>query len=76
MHLTAKVIVTGIKKKTSAVFFKDLKVGDEFELSYSLNGWYHSAPSIDIYQDEQIKHMNTANQLRNNLANFEVEQIG
>jgi hypothetical protein len=75
MILSGKFRVTGIKKKTGAVFFKELKVGDEFTLQYSLNGWYHSAPSVDIYKDGKYVHCNNANQLRNNMEKFEVEQI-
>ena len=76
MKLTGKFKVTAVKKKTSAVFFKDLKVGDEFELSYSMNGYYHSAPWIDISKGGQVVHGNNANQLRNNLDKFEVKQWG
>lgn len=75
MKLTGLFKVTKVKKKTQAVFFKGLKEGDSFAMSYSLNGWYHNAPTVDILQGGDVKHINTANQLRNNLANFDIEQV-
>lgn len=75
MELSGKFKVLSIKSKTSAVLFKDFKVGDEFILRYNLNGWYGSAPTIDIISTKG-KHSNTANQLNNNLSNFELEQLG
>ncbi|MGV4321200.1 hypothetical protein [Bacillus mojavensis] len=76
MKLTGTFRVKRIKKKTSAVFFKDLKVGDEFTLQYNLNGYYGSAPWIDIYKDGEHVHHNNALQLVMNLEKFEIEQIG
>lgn len=76
MYLSGKFKVTGIRKKTSAVFFKDLQVGDEFTLVYTMNGYYHSAPAIVIYKDGVKVHMNNANQLNNNLSKFDIEQKG
>lgn len=75
MILKGKFKVKEIKKKTSAKFFKDLKVGDEFELMYSLNGGYKSAPDIDIYVDGKRVHWNNASQLSDNLDKFELEVI-
>jgi hypothetical protein len=75
MKLTGKFKVTGIKKKTSAMFFKELKVGDEFELVYNFNGWYKSAPTIYIYQDGVCVHNNNALQLSDNMDKFEIEQL-
>jgi TorA maturation chaperone TorD len=75
LELSGKYKVLEIKKKTSAVFFKELKVGDEFELIYNLNGGYESAPWISIYQDGARVHGNNANQLEKNLVKFEIEQI-
>lgn len=75
MTLTGKFKVLAIKKKTSAVFFKDLKVGDEFELVYTINGGYESAPWISILQKDNLIHDNNARQLKSNLDKFEVEQI-
>lgn len=75
MKLTGKFKVELIKKKTSAVFFKDLVVGDIFTLSYNVNGYYKSAPSINIYKNNKFAHSNNALQLHNNLKNFDVEQI-
>jgi hypothetical protein len=76
MVLKGKFKVMGIKKKTSAVFFKDLKVGDEFELVYDLNGSYGEAPFIHIYSNGKRVHGNNALQLKQNLEKFEIEQIG
>ncbi|CDQ21747.1 hypothetical protein [Halobacillus karajensis] len=75
VNLTGVFEVKEIKKKTSAKFFKDLKVGDVFELSYSMNGFYGGSPTIDILGSNGVKHMNNPNQLRNNMFNFEIEQI-
>ncbi|UNY48726.1 hypothetical protein P9294_gp011 [Bacillus phage FADO] len=75
MELTGKFRVKEIKKKTSAVFFKNLKVGDEFTLTYNLNGYYESAPVIDIYKDGEHAHHNNALQLVTNLEKFEIEQV-
>lgn len=75
MKLNGKFKVKSIKKKTSAKFFKDLKVGDEFELVYNLSGRYKSAPTIDIYQNGEYIHENNAIQLSDNLDKFELEII-
>ncbi|MFJ8247383.1 hypothetical protein [Peribacillus asahii] len=75
MQLRGKFKVLEIKKKTSAVFFKELKAGDEFELVYSLNGRYKSAPDIDIFQNGKCVHWNNALQLSKNLERFELEQV-
>ncbi|MED1125456.1 hypothetical protein [Bacillus atrophaeus] len=74
MELKGKFRVIA-KKKTSAVFFKELRVGDEFELSYSLNGGCTSAPWIQIIQNGQVVHGNNADQLSKNLDKFELKQI-
>lgn len=75
MELKGKFKVTNVKKKTAAVFFKDLKEGDEFELVYNLNGGYGNSPWIAIYQDGQKVHGNNGLQLKSNLRNFEIEQL-
>lgn len=75
MNLTGKFKITAIKKKTQAVFFKELKVGDEFELSYNFNGGYKSAPWIEIIQNGKVVHGNDALQLSKNLDKFELEQL-
>lgn len=75
MELRGKFKVVAIKKKTSAKFFKDLKVGDVFELAYDINGGYESAPTIYIYQDGKRVHNNTALQLSNNLDKFELVEV-
>lgn len=64
-----------VLKKTKAKFWEDLQVGDEFELVYTLNGNYHSAPSIDIYKDGKRIHINNATQLVDNLNKFILIQI-
>jgi hypothetical protein len=76
LNLVGTFKVVEIKKKTSAVFFKELKVGDVFSLQYGLNGRYESAPSIDIFRDGKYVHHNNAVQLTNNLSRFTLEQIG
>lgn len=75
MKLEGRFKVVAIKKKTSAVFFKDLKVGDEFVLVYNLNGRYKSAPTIYIYCDGECVHNNNAVQLSDNLDKFILEKI-
>ncbi|MEH7209985.1 hypothetical protein V7094_27865 [Priestia megaterium] len=75
MELKGKFKVVNVIKKSSAVFFKELKVGDEFELRYNLNGGYGQTADIDIYQGGKEVHWNDASRLRRNLKNFEVEQI-
>jgi hypothetical protein len=75
MKLSGKFQVVEIKKKTAAEFFKGLKVGDEFELVYNLNGTYHGAPSVDIYKDGQYAHSNNSLQLKTNLEKFKLKQI-
>lgn len=75
MELRGKFKVVAIKKKTSAVFFKRLKVGDEFELIYNLHGGYKTAPWIKILQDGQVVHGNNADQLEKNLDKFELERV-
>jgi hypothetical protein len=74
MVLSGTFKVTSIKKKTKAVFFKDLTVGDEFTLQYGLSGSYGYAPYIDIIGIGKT-HNNSASQLSSNLDNFEIEQI-
>lgn len=75
MNLTGKFKVLAIVKKTSAEWFKNLKVGDEFELHYNINGLYHSAPSIAIVQNGKAVHYNLAGQLNKNLEKFEIVQV-
>lgn len=75
MQLTAKLKVLEIKKKTRAEFFKDVQVGDEIELMYSLSGHYGSSPYIHIKQGGKVVHRNNALQLSTNLENFKVEQL-
>ena len=75
MNLTGKFKIKAIKKKTQAIFFKGLKVGDEFELSYNLNGGYNNAPWVEIIQDGKVVHGNDGLQLRKNLDKFELEQV-
>lgn len=72
MVLTGTFRVLAIKKKTTAKFFSELNVGDEFTLVYTLNGFYGGSPSIDILVGNDRKHYNNATQLRNNLSNFEL----
>jgi hypothetical protein len=73
--LKGKFVVKSVKKKTSAHFFKDLKVGDVFELEYRINGSYGLAPTVHICQDGKVVHYNNALQLLSNLEKFEVEQV-
>lgn len=74
MKLTGKFRIKEIKKKTAATFFKELKIGDEFELVYDFNGFYKGAPTIDIYKDGKFIICNKATQLTSNLDKFELEQ--
>lgn len=74
--LSGKFKVLEIKKKTKAKFFKDLKVGDEFELIYTLNGSYKSAPLIEIYVDGIMKTVKYASEIINILEkNFVIKQV-
>jgi hypothetical protein len=75
MILRGKFKVVATRKRTAAIFFKHLKPGDEFELSYDLNGFYGGAPWVNILQNGKVVHGNNALQLKNNLCNFELEQI-
>ena len=63
-----------IKKKTKAVLFEELQVGDVVEVSYSFGGWYGSAPSVEL-SFKGTTHYNNALQFRKNTANFEIEQV-
>lgn len=74
MKLKGKMKVKEISKKTSAKFFKELKVGDELEFVYDLNGGYHSAPYVTIYKGNDFIN-NSALQLAKNLENFQWEEI-
>ncbi|MGE6629641.1 hypothetical protein [Bacillus sp. NPDC077027] len=75
MILRGTFKVKEIKKKTQAKFFKDLSVGDEFQLQYSPSGSYGFAPIIFIHLNGARVHHNHPLQLRNNLENFVIEQI-
>lgn len=76
MELHGKYKVIEIKKKTQARFFRELKVGDTFELSYSLNGMYkYQAPYIEIFVDGEYVHRNNASQLSSNLNNFKLQEL-
>lgn len=74
MVLTAKIKITEIKKKTKAVLFKDIQVGDELTLNYNISGCYGYAPTISINHAGKW-HDNNVTQLSNNISNFEYEQI-
>jgi hypothetical protein len=76
LELSATFTVKAIKKKTSAVFFKDLKVGDTFTLGYDLTGSYGYAPTINIYSGGRRVHANSALQATSNLSNFELKRVG
>lgn len=75
MNLTGSFKVVEVLKKTQAVFFKQLKAGDEFDLSYDLNGGYKMAPQIKIIQNGVVVHKNDGVQLLSNLDKFKIEQI-
>jgi hypothetical protein len=75
MELTGYFKVVGVKKKTKAKFFKDLQIGDEFSLSYNLNGSYKSAPLINIYKDGRHQHSKNALELSRILDNFIIVEI-
>lgn len=75
MNLTGSFRVVEVLKKTQAVFFKQLKAGDEFDLSYDLNGGYNSSPQIKIVQNGVVVHKNDGLQLRTNLEKFKIEQV-
>jgi hypothetical protein len=75
MKLKGTFKVIEVKKKTSATFFKDLKVGDEFTLVYSLNGFYGASPVVDIYQNGKYIHENKGTQLNSNLDKFVIEEV-
>lgn len=72
MVLTGTFKVEKILKNTNAIWFKELKEGDLFELRYNLNGFYKGAPSIDIYQEGKKVHSNNASQLKGNLDKFKL----
>lgn len=75
MELTAKITITGIKKKTKAKFFESLKIGDVIELRYNLDGADKYAPHIYVYKDG-LKIMSAyALQVKTNLSNFEYEEV-
>ena len=73
--LSATIKITEKKKKTRAKFFKEVEVGDELELVYSLSGGYHYAPTVDIYYKGEMVLRVYPSQLSNNLGNFEWEQV-
>lgn len=75
MELSAKYVVTGIKQRTQAQFFKELQVGDTFEVRYFLSGYYKYAPTLKIYQDGKQVHTNNASQLAQNLQKFELTEL-
>ena len=75
MVLSGLFKVEEVLKTTSAVWFKQLKEGDVFELRYNLNGRYKGAPSIDIFQDGKKVHSNNASQLKDNLEKFKVTTL-
>ena len=75
IQLTASYKVTEVKKRTQAKFFKELKVGDVFTLTYDLNGHYKSAPTIKLSADGKAPQYNSSLQLSNNLINFELEEV-
>lgn len=76
------IVVTGIKKKTKAVFFKDIKVGDRLYITYVLEhlggasggGRYASYPHIfNLTQSNDCQISQTNMVLR--LSNFELEEV-
>lgn len=75
MELKTKIIITGIKKKTQAKFFKEFKVGDVIEFVYNLNGMYHGAPYISIVKDGEELGYNNALQLKDNISKFEYQEV-
>lgn len=73
--MTAKITITGIKKKTKAKFFESLKIGDVIELRYNLDSADKYAPHIYVYKDG-VKIMSAyALQVKANLSNFEYEEV-
>ncbi|PEO36761.1 hypothetical protein [Bacillus wiedmannii] len=70
MKLSNSFRVTEVKKKTQASFFKDLKVGDVFSMSFNLKGGYHSAPMIEL-TSEHGKARKYASQVFQQLKGFE-----
>ena len=74
LKLTGHFKVLGIKKKTKAVFFRDLEVGDVVEVSYSFGGSYENAPTVKLLFNDTI-HFNNSLQFTKNLENFETELV-
>ena len=75
MELKGQIIITWVKKKTGAKFFKDFKIGDVIELMYNLNGMYHGAPYISISKNGEELGYNSALQLKENLSKFEYVEV-
>ncbi|MDF9611887.1 hypothetical protein P5763_07345 [Bacillus cereus] len=78
MKLSNSFRVTEIKKKTQASFFKDLKVGDVFSMSFNLKGGYHSAPMIELTSDHGKARKYASQvfqQLKGFEPNFSVEEV-
>jgi hypothetical protein len=75
MELKRQIIITGIKNKTQAKFFKDFKVGDVIELVYNLNGMYHGAPYITIVKNGEELGYNNALQLKDNISKFAYQEV-
>lgn len=49
MILSNTFVITERKRRTSSKLFKDVRVSDEVELRYDVNGYYQKSPMIDVY---------------------------
>ena len=74
MILKGTFKVVAIKKKTKAVLFQDLKVGDELTVTYPLSGGFGYAPTVEVRLGNW-EHWNDITQFNKNIRNFEVEQL-
>lgn len=75
MELKGQIIITGIKKKTGAKFFKSLKIGDIIEFRYNLDSADKYAPHLYVYKGG-VKIMSTyALQVKENLSKFEYVEV-
>ena len=75
MILKNKIVILGVKKKTKANFFETLKIGDIVEFQYDLNGKYKKVAVVSILKNGEEMTTNKISILRNNLSNFEYEDM-
>ncbi|OTW55259.1 hypothetical protein BK703_16600 [Bacillus thuringiensis serovar silo] len=64
MILSNTFVITERKRRTSSKLFKTVKVSDEIELRYDVNGYYQKSPMIDVCVNGEYSGLGYPHQIK------------